>query len=58
MKRAFTLLEILVVIAIVTIISLIVMSVFGRVKASAMQTSCASNMRQIAMALTMWSAPI
>lgn len=54
-KLGFTLLEVLTVIAIVGVLFAIVLSVFGRATASAKRTSCASNIKQIAAALTMYA---
>lgn len=54
MKRAFTLIELLVVIAIVAILAAILFPVFAQAKAAAKSTQCASNLKQIGMALTMY----
>ena len=55
MRRAFTLIELLVVIAIISILAAILFPVFNRAKASAQATSCASNARNLAMAIEMYS---
>lgn len=52
-RYAFTLIELLVVIAIILILAAILFPVFGRVREKARQTTCLSNQRQIAMAITM-----
>jgi prepilin-type N-terminal cleavage/methylation domain-containing protein/prepilin-type processing-associated H-X9-DG protein len=55
-KRAgFTLIELLVVIAIIAIIAAILFPVFAQVREKARQTSCASNLKQLAAALTMYA---
>lgn len=55
MKRAFTLIELLVVVAIIAILAAILFPVFGQAKVAAKKTQCASNMRQIGIALTMYA---
>jgi len=58
MKRAsqgFTLIELLVVIAIISILAAILFPVFAQVRAQARATACASNFRQMASAVTMYS---
>src|SRR5271163_752580 len=48
-RYGFTLIELLVVIAIIAILAAILFPVFASARAKARQTSCASNMKQIAL---------
>ncbi len=54
-SRAFTLIELLVVIAIIAVLAAILFPVFAQARGSARQIQCASNMRQIGMALRMYA---
>ncbi|MBC7288428.1 MAG: DUF1559 domain-containing protein [Armatimonadetes bacterium] len=54
MKRGFTLIELLVVIAIIAILAAILFPVFARAREKARQTSCLSNLKQIALAGLMY----
>lgn len=54
-KRAFTLVEILVVIAIVSLLAALVLSVFSRARNSARTTTCASNLKQIGLAFRLYT---
>src|SRR4029079_14162214 len=51
----FTLIELLVVIAVIAIIAAILFPVFAQVREKARQTSCASNLKQLAAALAMYA---
>ncbi len=55
MKRGFTLIELLVVIAIIAILAAILFPVFARAREKARQTSCLSNLKQIATATLMYA---
>jgi prepilin-type N-terminal cleavage/methylation domain-containing protein/prepilin-type processing-associated H-X9-DG protein len=53
---AFTLIELLVVIAIIAILAAILFPVFSQARETARQAQCASNMRQIGMAMRMYTS--
>ena len=55
-RRGFTLIELLVVIAIIAILAAILFPVFARARASARQTQCISNLRQLGLALEMYAS--
>ncbi|MBD3292375.1 MAG: prepilin-type N-terminal cleavage/methylation domain-containing protein [Armatimonadia bacterium] len=55
MKRGFTLIELLVVIAIIAILAAILFPVFARAREKARQTSCLSNLKQIALGALMYA---
>jgi len=53
-RKAFTLIELLVVIAIIAILAAILFPVFAQAKASAKQSACLSNLKQIGTAFFMY----
>ncbi len=55
MKKGFTLIELLVVIAIIAILAAILFPVFARAREKARQASCESNLKQIALAIHMYT---
>lgn len=55
LKRAFTMVEILVVVAIIGLLAAILFPAFNRVRASGRRTTCASNLKQIGMAINLYA---
>lgn len=56
MRRGFTLIELLVVIAIIAILASILFPVFAKAREKARQSSCLSNMKQMALAVLGYSS--
>ena len=54
-KKGFTLIELLVVIAIIAILASILFPVFASAREKARQATCASNLRQLALAVLQYT---
>ncbi len=55
-RHGFTLIELLVVIAIIAILAAILFPVFARAREKARQTSCLSNIKQLALGMLMYAS--
>lgn len=55
MKRAFTLVELLVVISIIAVLAAILLPVFAQAKEAARKTQCLSNVNQLGLAVQMYA---
>ncbi|MGD9519579.1 MAG: prepilin-type N-terminal cleavage/methylation domain-containing protein [Armatimonadota bacterium] len=55
MRQGFTLIELLVVIAIIALLAAMLFPVFARAREKARQASCASNVKQLALAALMYA---
>ncbi len=55
LKSGFTLIELLVVIAIISILASMLMPVFARARAKGRQTACLSNVKQLCLAIKMYT---
>lgn len=54
-KKAFTLIELLIAIAIIAILAAILFPVFARARENARRTNCASNLKQIALGIMQYT---
>ena len=54
-RRAFTLIELLVVVSIIALLAAILFPVFAKAREKARQTTCASNLRQLGMAFSLYA---
>jgi len=54
--RAFTLVELLVVMGLISVLLSLLLPVVGKARAAARSTACLSNVRQLGMALQLYTA--